>query len=125
MDGSWNLKPHGSFPKKPENGAYISREPKGIPDVLLFAQETGEEKILGTAAILSVQGITARIVLVADMDLFLKQDADYIRSVFSEDVPVRIGLMDGGMEYPFQTVILPADTEKQALAQEVIRQLRT
>ena len=43
----YEIKPHGSYEPKPERGAYLRREPKGDPDVLLFSFPDGErEKFL-------------------------------------------------------------------------------
>lgn len=124
MDGNWNLKPHGTFPRKPERGAYILREPKGIPDVLLFSEEKNEECTLKAAAILSVQGITARIVLVSDIDLFYKQDDAYIQSIFGEEVPVRVGLFEHGKDCMLKAVCLPEDSDANKLAQCAVHALR-
>ena len=37
----YEIKPHGSYEPKPERGAYLRREPKGDPDVLLFSFPDG------------------------------------------------------------------------------------
>lgn len=98
MTAGRQTKPHGSFPPQRERGAYILREPKGEPDVLLFSGPEGQKTVYGAADLLSVQGYTARIVEVADAALFLRQDAAYRESVFSPAPSARVGLALTGEE---------------------------
>lgn len=81
----YEIKPHGSYEPKPERGAYLRREPKGDPDVLLFSFPDGEREIFAAADLLSVQGYTARIAVVSDAALFLKQEANYRNGILRTD----------------------------------------
>ncbi len=88
----YEIKPHGSYEPKPERGAYLRREPKGDPDVLLFSFPDGEREIFAAADLLSVQGYTARIAVVSDAALFLKQEANYRNGIFADRPAARVGL---------------------------------
>ena len=76
-------------------GAYILREPKGTPDVILMASGSEVEVLFAAADILSVQGYTARIVSVPCMELFNKQDAAYRESVFPNNIRARVAVEAG------------------------------
>ena len=85
-------KPHGTFPPDPRKGIYIEREPKGDPDVILFAGAEGIRSLYDAAKILSVQGYTARIVHVEDTELFENQPQEYRDSVFRDGCNIKIGI---------------------------------
>lgn len=85
---------HDDFSPCPERGMYLIREPHGIPDVLMFAEQAKQEILLHTAAILSVQGITARIAIVHDAEAFRAQNTDYQQTIFSDLPSVRIAILD-------------------------------
>ena len=84
-------KPHGVMEPKPEKGGYVLREPKGDPDMLFFSDPDGLEQIMKAAALLSVQGYTARIVVLNDADLFDRQPEAYKKEVFPDTVPAVFG----------------------------------
>lgn len=73
-------------------GAYILREPKGTPDVILMASGSEVEKLFDAADILSVQGYTARIVSVPCFELFDAQDEAYKQSVLPSSIRARVAV---------------------------------
>jgi len=77
-----------------ERGAYVIRAGKGADDIVLLA--TGSEVYLAIEAadILEADGVSARVVSIPCMDLFLEQDEKYIRSVTGKDLP-KIGIEAG------------------------------
>lgn len=81
-----------------ERGAYIIRAGKGADDIVLMA--TGSEVHLAIEAAdrLEADDISARVVSVPCLDLFLEQDENYIRSVSGKDLPkiaVEAGIRQG------------------------------
>ena len=78
-----------------KRGAYILREPKGEPDVILMASGSEVDLILKAADILAVQGYTARIVSVPCMDLFEQQDEAYKESVLPKAMRKRVAVEAG------------------------------
>lgn len=64
-----------------ERGAYILREPKGIPDIILICEKDDTSALYKAADILAVQGYTARLVRLIDIKIFEKQDEKYRQSV--------------------------------------------
>ena len=84
-------KPHGVMEPKPEKGGYVFREPKGDPDMLFFSDDGGLDSIMKAAALLSVQGYTARIVVLNDAELFDRQPESYRKEVFPETIPAKFG----------------------------------
>ena len=96
-------KPHGVFEPKPQNGGYIYREPKGDPDMLFFSDTEGQDLIMKAAALLSVQGYTARIVVINDAALFESQPEAYRKEVFPETIPAAFGFAsEKGVEERFR-----------------------
>lgn len=73
-------------------GAYILREPKGTPDVILMASGSEVEVLFQAADILSVQGYTARIVSVPSFELFERQDKAYRDSVLTPSIRARVAV---------------------------------
>ncbi|MEM7728033.1 MAG: transketolase [Pseudomonadota bacterium] len=81
-----------------ERGGYVLRPGRGADDIVLIG--TGSEVHLCVAAAerLSEDGISARVVSIPCMDVFMEQDADYIRSVLGKDLPkvaVEAGVRQG------------------------------
>ncbi len=81
-----------------ERGGYILRAGKGADDIVLLA--TGSEVHLAVEASdrLEADGVSARVVSIPCMDLFLEQDEQYIRSVIGKDLPkiaVEAGIRQG------------------------------
>lgn len=81
-----------------ERGAYVIRPGKGADDIVLMA--TGSELHIAIEAAdrLESDGISARVVSVPCMDLFLDQDDNYIRSVCGKDLPkiaIEAGIRQG------------------------------
>lgn len=73
-------------------GAYILREPKGEPDVILMASGSEVALLYQAADILSVQGYTARIVSMPCWELFEAQDIAYRESVFPKTIRARVAV---------------------------------
>lgn len=78
-----------------QRGAYILRDPKGTPDVILMASGSEVELILKAADILAVQGYTARLVSMPCMDLFEQQDEAYKESVLPKALRKRVAVEAG------------------------------
>ena len=79
-------------------GGYVLKAGEGADDIVLLA--SGSEVHLAVEAHkeLSAQGISARVVSVPCMDLFLDQDEKYIRSVIGKDLPkiaIEAGIRQG------------------------------
>ena len=100
----------------PAMGAWILREPKGVPDCILFSDVQREQLVKTAADILSVQGYTARRVCYADAQRFHEQTAAYQSQLIDQTLPLRFSLGD----CPEPGVIcLPVQTEATALARIV------
>lgn len=100
---------HHTPPPQPERGAYILREPKGDPDVILITRDPEAESLLRAAAILAVQGYTARLVVLLDEACFAAQDEAFREGVLPA---ARAGLTLRELDTP------------QATAQEARRRIR-
>ena len=79
-------------------GGYVLKAGAGADDIVLLA--SGSEVHLAVEAHkeLADQGISARVVSVPCMDLFLDQDEKYIRSVIGKDLPkiaIEAGIRQG------------------------------
>ena len=74
------------------NGAYILREPKGTPDVILIASGSEVEILFAAADILSVQGYTARIVSMPCWELFEQQSEEYRQSILPASIRTRVAV---------------------------------
>ena len=68
-----------------DRGAQILREPKGRPDLILVARGKSGETLFKAAAILGVQGYTARLVALFDEALFMRQPLDFRESILPRD----------------------------------------
>ena len=81
-----------------ERGAYIIRAGKGADDIVLLASGSEVHLAVEAADRLEGQGVSARVVSVPCLDLFLEQDENYIRSVTGKDLPkiaVEAGIRQG------------------------------
>jgi len=81
-----------------ERGAYVIRPGKGADDIVLMASGSEVHLAVEAADQLESDGISARVVSVPCMDLFLEQDENYIRSVSGKDLPkiaVEAGIRQG------------------------------
>lgn len=76
-------------------GAYILREPKGTPDIILMGSGSEVELLFKAADLLSVKGYTARIVSVPCFELFEQQDEAYKQSVFPKEIRARVAVEAG------------------------------
>lgn len=81
-----------------ERGGYVLRPGKGADDIVFLA--TGSEVHIAVEAAdrLEKEDISARVVSIPCMDLFLEQDESYIRSVIGKDLPkiaVEAGIRQG------------------------------
>ena len=81
-----------------ERGAYVLRAGKGADDIVLLA--TGSEVHIAVEAAerLESDGVSARVVSVPCLDLFLEQDENYIRSITGKDLPkiaIEAGIRQG------------------------------
>jgi len=79
-------------------GAYVLRAGKGADEIVLIA--SGSEVHLAVEAHeqLTEQGISARVVSVPCLDIFLEQDEKYIRSVTGQNLPkivIEAGIRQG------------------------------
>ena len=81
--------------KDVSRGAYILRDPKGTPDVILMGSGSEVELLYKAADILSVQGYTARLVSVPCMELFDRQDEAYRESVLPKALRKRVAVEAG------------------------------
>ena len=78
-----------------KKGAYILRDPKDEPDVILMASGSEVELIMKAADILAVQGYTARLVSMPCVDLFEEQSAEYKESVLPKAMRKRVAVEAG------------------------------
>lgn len=75
-----------------KRGAYILREPKGEPDVILMASGSEVETVMEAAKILADKGVHARVVSMPCTNLFDMQDAAYRESVLPKAVRARVAV---------------------------------
>ena len=81
-----------------DRGAYIIRAGKGADDIVLLASGSEVHLAIEAADRLEAQGVSARVVSVPCLDLFLEQDDKYIRSLTGKDLPkiaVEAGIRQG------------------------------
>ena len=81
-----------------DRGAYIIRAGKGADDIVLLASGSEVHLAIEAADRLEEQGVSARVVSVPCLDLFLEQDEKYIRSVTGKDLPkiaIEAGIRQG------------------------------
>ena len=70
-----------------ELGAYILRNTKSDPDVVLIGTGSEVSLCVATADQLATEGISARVVSMPCWELFMDQDDDYQRSILGEGIP--------------------------------------
>jgi transketolase len=68
-------------------GGYVLRAGKGADDIVFLASGSEVHIAVEAHEILEAQGISARVVSMPCLDLFLEQDEKYIRSVIGKDLP--------------------------------------
>lgn len=81
-----------------ERGGYVLRPGAGSDEIVLLA--TGSEVHLAVEAheVLTTQGISARVVSIPCLDIFMEQDENYTRSVLGKDLPkiaIEAGIRQG------------------------------
>ena len=90
-----NLPLYENSGKEALKGAYILREPKGMPDVILMASGSEVECLFKAADILSVQGYTARIISVPSFELFEMQSDEYKEKLWPKSIRARVAVEAG------------------------------
>ena len=70
-----------------ERGAYVLKAGEGADDIVLLASGSEVHLAIEAHKELSSQGVSARVVSVPCLDLFLDQDDKYIRSIIGKDLP--------------------------------------
>lgn len=81
-----------------ERGGYVLKAGEGADDIVLMASGSEVHIALEAQAELSKQGVSARVVSVPCLDLFLDQGNQYVRSVIGKDLPkiaVEAGIRQG------------------------------
>ena len=79
-------------------GGYVLKAGKGADDIVLLASGSEVHLALEAHEVLSDQGISARVVSVPCMELFLEQGEKYVRSVLGKDLPkiaIEAGIRQG------------------------------
>lgn len=79
-------------------GAYVLIPGAGADDIVLMASGSEVQLAVEAHKALAKDGISARVVSVPCMDLFLEQDEKYIRSVTGKDLPkiaIEAGIRQG------------------------------
>ena len=79
-------------------GGYVLRPGKGADDVVLLATGSEVHLAVKAAEALEAEDISARVVSIPCMNLFMSQDEKYIRSVLGKDLPkvaVEAGIRQG------------------------------
>jgi len=81
-----------------ERGGYVLRAGHGADDIVLVASGSEVHLTVQAAERLAGEDVSARVVCVPCLDLFMDQDEDYIRSVLGQDLPkvaVEAGVRQG------------------------------
>jgi transketolase len=81
-----------------ERGGYVLRKGEGADDIVLIGTGSEVHLCVDAAERLASEGVSARVVSVPCMDVFLEQDENYIRSVLGKDLPkvaVEAGIRQG------------------------------
>ena len=81
-----------------ERGGYVLRAGHGADDIVLVASGSEVHLAVQAAERLAGEDVSARVVCVPCLDLFMDQDEDYIRSVLGQDLPkvaVEAGVRQG------------------------------
>lgn len=81
-----------------ERGGYVLRAGEGADDIILIGTGSEVHLCVEAAERLSSEGISARVVSIPCMDIFMEQGENYIRSVLGQDLPkvaVEAGIRQG------------------------------
>jgi len=81
-----------------ERGGYVLRPGKGSDDIVLLATGSEVHLAVEAAEALEADDISARVVSIPCLDIFLEQDEKYSRSVLGKDLPkiaIEAGLRQG------------------------------
>jgi len=81
-----------------ERGGYVLQAGEGADDIVLLASGSEVHLAVEAQAELSNQGVSARVVSVPCLDLFLDQGEKYVRSVIGKDLPkiaIEAGIRQG------------------------------
>lgn len=81
-----------------ERGGYVLRAGEGADDIILIGTGSEVHLCVEAAERLSSEGISARVVSIPCMDVFMEQGENYIRSVLGQDLPkvaVEAGIRQG------------------------------
>jgi transketolase len=81
-----------------ERGGYVLRAGKGADDIILVASGSEVNIAVEAHERLEEQGVSARVVSMPCMDVFMEQDEKYIRSVLGKDLPkiaIEAGIRQG------------------------------
>ena len=78
-----------------EKGAYILSDCKGNPDIILIASGSEVQLILGAQKELDKNNIQARVVSMPSWNLFEKQNAAYVETVFPKSIRKRLAVEAG------------------------------
>ncbi len=79
-------------------GGYVLRAGEGADDIVLIGTGSETHLCVAAAEALAKDGVSARVVSIPCMDLFLDQDANYVRSVLGKALPkvaVEAGIRQG------------------------------
>ncbi|AKK11156.1 transketolase [Corynebacterium uterequi] len=86
-----------------KRGAYVLVDAEN-PDVVLLATGSEVQHAVGAAALLAEENISARVVSVPSLDLFLEQDQAYRDEVLPPSVKARVSV-EAGIAMPWHQVI--------------------
>jgi len=81
-----------------ERGAYVLKAGEGADEIVLLASGSEVHLAVEAHTELAAQGVSARVVSVPCLDLFLDQDEKYVRSVIGKDLPkiaIEAGIRQG------------------------------
>lgn len=78
-----------------DKGAYIIKDSKGKPDVILIATGSEVSMTLEASEILESDGIKTRVISMPSWELFEMQDDNYKEKVLPEDVKARLSVEAG------------------------------
>ena len=76
-------------------GGYVLEDCAGTPDVLLMASGSEVEQCMGAKKLLADEGISARVISMPCMELYLKQDKAYQEAVMPAAIRARVAVEAG------------------------------
>lgn len=85
-------------------GAYILREPEGEPEAILIATGSEVQVAVAAAAELARRGRRVRVVSMPSAEVFDAQDAAYRERVLPSEVPARVAVEAGAVDYWYKYV---------------------